>query len=1392
MTLLTQVGWGQSTIASDGLNNSTTLFTLSGGAYYTGTTSATADAPSSAPYTVEGTHSRGIANGTATLTSSDINTSGYSSIQMSFRLASYSITSTGNGADAGDIVTVEVSPNGGLNYYSTVRVLGNSNARWSWSSGTGNATTSYDGNATPFSYQPAGGGARTTDGYSTVTITDIPATSNLRIRIALFNNDANERWLLDNFIVSGTPTPAIIGAATATAFTTTYGTASSAQDFSISGINLSADLVATAPTGFEVSNDGTTYGATATFAQTSGSASGSLRIRLNATATVSGSYNSQNIVLSSTGATSVNITTASSGNEVFKATPTISAPPSASAITLGQALSASTLSGGSASPSGGTFSFSSPSTVPGQTGTYSADITYTPSDVANYNTASTTTDVQVNAATTPSLIAGTISGSFGAVCINTTSSSQVFTLSGSNLDGTDVSVSSTSPAYTFSTTSGGSYSNPLTLTAYDGFSPGTIYVKYSPILTGADNADIEISGGGAPTVSVVQSGNSGVNTVPGVVANAATGISSTGATLSGTSSPGCTSVTTYGLEYSTTNDFTNGQGIAATTTGTSSNFSATLTGLSPNTTYYYKSLATNSGGTTYSAQSSFTTSVIGAPTATAATALGCSGFTANWGSVEGATEYRLDVSTSPTFDQVAYASDLIISEYVEGSSNNKYIEIYNGTGATVDLSNYQLMLFSNGEASATAVGATVQLSDSINHGQTIVYRNASATAFSGTATVNSAINFNGDDAIALYKISASAYVDIFGRIGEDPGTAWTSGATFTTLNKTLVRKTDVISGITSNPASGFPTLSTEWTQFDTDVASNLGSHTMTLGTTPSYISGYSNFLVSGTSQIITGLSPNTTYYYRVRAVSSNSTSANSNVITAVTYASFIPGTIASTNETICYGGDPASIGSSADASGGDGNITYKWQANGADIPSSNAATYDPPAGLTTTTTYTRYANDGTCNTTPTASSEEYTVTVNPYTWTGATNTVWAEGSNWSCGAPPPSGVPVKIETASNLPVLIGDVVVGNLTFNGGKITLGDYNLTVNGTITGQSSTSFVVTNGTGTLSRPINVAGIFEFPVGNATKYQPASINFYSTLSPTTLSARFISGDPGIVGTPPGGVVDVASYGYWSINSSNGNTDPYDATFTANSFNPLLPANAALMKAIKRSNNIGAWSICASNISGPQSSTLIEFTGLSGFSEFSIGLLAAEGPVLPVSLLSFSGYKDGVRNQLRWVTATETNNSGFQVERSSDGLNYQSIGFVGSLSIDGNSQTQLKYNFVDASPAGIKQYYRLKQLDIDGRSSLSNILLIQGEKPTSFEIASVFPNPSRGQVTMLLSAPANETVSIRVLDLAGRILETRQVNVLAGNNSIPFDLSKQAKGQYLIAVGEKVVRVVRD
>lgn len=127
------------------------------------------------------------------------------------------------------------------------------------------------------------------------------------------------------------PVPLITGTASAAAFTTTYGTQSSPQTFAVSGINLTANLVATAPTGFEVAFDGATYGATASITPTDFSASGTLSIRLAATAAVNATlYNSKNITLASTGATTRNISTTASGNTVSPKALTIAAPTIAS------------------------------------------------------------------------------------------------------------------------------------------------------------------------------------------------------------------------------------------------------------------------------------------------------------------------------------------------------------------------------------------------------------------------------------------------------------------------------------------------------------------------------------------------------------------------------------------------------------------------------------------------------------------------------------------------------------------------------------------------------------------------------------------------------------------------------------------------------------------------------------------------------------------------------------------------------------------------------------------------------------------------------------------------------------------------------------------------------
>ncbi|MDN4492165.1 chitobiase/beta-hexosaminidase C-terminal domain-containing protein [Ureibacillus aquaedulcis] len=163
-------------------------------------------------------------------------------------------------------------------------------------------------------------------------------------------------------------------------------------------------------------------------------------------------------------------------------------------------------------------------------------------------------------------------------------------------------------------------------------------------------------------------------------------------------------------------------------------------------------------------------------------------------------------------------TDLIISEYVEGSSYNKALEIYNGTGAAVDLSQYTVELYSNGAASPSQ---SVTLSGTLEDGSTYVLYHGSASEelkAKGNLEGTAVVNFNGDDAIVLKK--SDTVIDSFGQVGVDPGSSW--GTNVTTADMTLVRNNSILSGDT-NPTDEFDP-STEWTGYDRDTFSYLGAH----------------------------------------------------------------------------------------------------------------------------------------------------------------------------------------------------------------------------------------------------------------------------------------------------------------------------------------------------------------------------------------------------------------------------------------------------------------------------------------------------------------------------------------------------------------------------------------
>ncbi|MEH0842724.1 lamin tail domain-containing protein [Micromonospora sp. CPCC 205711] len=178
------------------------------------------------------------------------------------------------------------------------------------------------------------------------------------------------------------------------------------------------------------------------------------------------------------------------------------------------------------------------------------------------------------------------------------------------------------------------------------------------------------------------------------------------------------------------------------------------------------------------------------------------------------------IGVAPTAATAA-PTDLFISEYVEGSSNNKAIELFNGTGAPVDLAagGYQLQLYFNGGTSPTSIA----LSGTVAAGDVFVFAAASAapTVLAQADQTTGASLFNGDDAIVLRK--GSTVLDSIGQVGVDPGTEWGAGLT-STADNTLRRLASVSSG-DLDPADAFDP-ATQWAGFATDSFDGLGAHSV--------------------------------------------------------------------------------------------------------------------------------------------------------------------------------------------------------------------------------------------------------------------------------------------------------------------------------------------------------------------------------------------------------------------------------------------------------------------------------------------------------------------------------------------------------------------------------------
>ena len=174
--------------------------------------------------------------------------------------------------------------------------------------------------------------------------------------------------------------------------------------------------------------------------------------------------------------------------------------------------------------------------------------------------------------------------------------------------------------------------------------------------------------------------------------------------------------------------------------------------------------------------------------------------------------------------------------------------------------------------------------------------------------------------------------------------------------------------------------------------------------------------------------------------------------------------------------------------------------------------------------------------------------------------------------------------------------------------------------------------------------------------------------------------------------------------------------------------------------------------------------------------------VLPVLFASFSVSKNNGSHSINWQTLSEINNAGFEIQRSIDGINFNKILLIDSKASNGNSSSTLNYMANDTKPFDGMNYYRLKQVDKDGRFNYSSIASIKNTNNETWASMSIYPNPVNEKLALLINSKQSNTIYIGVFDALGTRILAKKYSIAAGSTQLYLDMSSLPFGVYSIKI----------
>ena len=538
-----------------------------------------------------------------------------------------------------------------------------------------------------------------------------------------------------------------------------------------------------------------------------------------------------------------------------------------------------------------------------------------------------------------------------------------------------------------------------------------------------------------------------------------------------------------------------------------------------------------------------------------------------------------------------------------------------------------------------------------------------------------------------------------------------------------------------------------------------------MSTTSNFSSGNTTIANTSTSMDYT-LSSTGTYYFRAQVQNNGCTAVYTTgyTITVTSGTAPVGGTVSSAEH--CGGTNSGTLSLT-----GQTGTVVKWQYSidggivWTDV--ANTTTSLSYSGITSNRIYRAQLTNGSCGT---AYSTAGTITVYGSTvakWLGTTSSDWGTASNW-CGGVADNGMDVVVSsTAPNDLVMNQNRLVGSVNFNGSNkiIVLGNYTLTAS-SFSGNSSTNYVQTNGTGKLKMNVANNSTVLFPVSNSS-YNPVSIT-NNTGSSDDFSVKvydevYTNGLTGAVFTTP------RIKRTWDISKTYANGGS-GINFTFN-WNPAEVDNVT-SPMLNHYNGTDWDAQTGTTTYTANSMTYVGYTGT--FSPFAI---SSTGNPLPVTLTQFSATCASDYVELNWQTASEQNSDVYIIERSENGIEWAPID---EMKAAGNSNQTIDYSYNDYDKVRGTLYYQLQQVDLDGKTKTYGPISATCHQE-DLEV-SIYPNPTDGDYSILVASNREENFEMYIEMANGTQVHQHTIHIKEGTNMLNMHSKDLESGIYFIRI----------